>query len=224
MDFITDFGAKVRKWKVWDLFSLYLSFSHFSTEVSYKVHSLNQSFFIQTTLLGSAPTLNMSKIYFIWLNFYQFISNLFYNQSSLYLFTHKSLQFESNAFNLSFFNDNYNFFRYTNLFFQNKESTFSEKSSAIFKKFALRSRSISFILDTRAFYKTIFFLKKWNSYVIGLIPYSTSPWLVNYPILVSTLNPLTQYFFLKILTYAKQESKTLYFKNMLNFWPPIRLM
>ena len=200
------------------LFVPYLTFSHSTTETLYKVHSANQLWFYQVSLNSLLPSLNINKLYAQWTHLYQLLFNTFINQSKVITFANKFLKFETNALNYATLGDSLMLLNYNKTFFLSKEATYSEVSSLMFQKLLMKEMPMVCILDINSFSKTNFFLKKWGTIVVGLVPYSMNPWLVNYPILVSGNNLTTQYYFLKLFSYIRQEAQSRVFNTSTQHW------
>ena len=76
----------------------------------------------------------------------------------------------------------------------------------------------AFVSDTKYQKRTLFYLRISGIHTIGLVPYTISPWIVNYAIPAASNTLFTQYFFIKLLTYIRQQAECHKFNNLKSIW------
>ena len=196
------------------LFILYLTFSHSLGESLYDIHSLNRLYFIFSQFDGCVPSLSLTALFFKWRASFTFLYNLLYAQTPIYLFTHRNLETESASLNFNLLNSDKKLSTASDRYFLYRESYYSYSTSFLMTKLSYKSVLTAFVMDSSFFRKTVFFLTSVNIYSIGLLPYSFSPWSLHYPILVSSTNIITQYFFLKYVILLYRDSKSHYYASL----------
>ena len=76
----------------------------------------------------------------------------------------------------------------------------------------------AFIFDLGFHKRTVFFLRRRKFFTFSIVAATQSPWLVDHPIPVLSSTLLTQYYFLKLVTYAFSRGQNLYFTNCKLLW------
>lgn len=196
------------------LFLLYLSYSNGVSGVVTHLNSNYKTLFIGLFNKNSYPYINTTKLFQIWTQTYTLLFNLFFNQTQVLLFSTKILQKEAYAFNWSRDVKTYLLFKYSIPFFFLKNPSYGLETDIGFSKLATLGLEVSFITDVRYHYRTVNFLKKYNIYTIGLVPYNISPWTLHYPIPISVNNIFLQYFFIKYLFFLKTETNLCYYNTL----------
>ena len=203
--------------KNFDLFLLYLQFSNTSQTSTFKIHAYYRPLFI-SEYNSLSPYLNIKKFYAKWNHAYNFLLNLFFEEAKLLMFSHKVLKTETLAFNWSFNLLSFNLFKYTAPYFFLKEFDYGDSSTITFKRLARQQLQIACISDIKYHEKTLFYLKSNGVYTIGFVSYNSSPWSVEYAIPSATSSLFTQFFFIKLLSYIRQQGKLYKFNHMKSLW------
>lgn len=203
--------------KNFDLFLLYLQFSNASQTSTFKIHSYYRPLFISEYNSWS-PFLNVKKLYARWNHAYNFLLNLFFEEAKLLVFSHKILKTETLAFNWSFNLLSFNLFKYTAPYFFLKEFDYGDAATITFKRLSQQQVQIACISDIKYHEKTLFYLKSNGIYTIGFVSYNTSPWAVEYAIPSASSSLFTQFFFLKLLSYIRQQGKLYKFNQLKSLW------
>jgi len=203
--------------KNFDLFLLYLQFSNTSQTSTFKIHAYYRPLFI-SEYDSISPYLNIKKFYAKWNHAYNFLLNLFFEDAKLLMFSHKVLKTETLAFNWSFNLLSFNLFKYSSPYFFLKEFDYGDASTITFKRLAQQQLQIACISDIKYHEKTLFYLKSNGVYTIGFVSYNSSPWSVEYAIPSATSSLFTQFFFIKLLSYIRQQGKLYKFNQMKTLW------
>lgn len=197
------------------LFFLYLAFANGVGDPITHINSNFKPFFLGTLTKHTAPYINVNKLMHMWIHTHTLLANLFYNQTIFLTFSNKILQKE--AYSVNWVNDTktYSLFKYSIPLFFLKNHPFGLETNLAFNRLADLGLECAFISDFRYHYRTVAFLKKYQIYTLGIVPYNLNPWTLHYPIPVSVNSIFTQYFFIKILFYLQNEAKTQYFNNLI---------
>ena len=199
------------------LFLLYLSYANGLGSVITHLNSNYKVFFLGLLSKQAYPYLNVTKLFQTWTQTHLLLYNLFFNQTQVLIFSTKILQKEAYAFNWVGDAKTYSLFKYSIPFFFLKNPSYGLETDIGFSKLSTLGLETSFITDVRYHYRTVNFLKKYDVYTIGLVPYNTSPWTLHYPIPVSVNNIFVQYFFIKYLFFLKNETHIHYYNTLLKF-------
>lgn len=197
------------------LFLLYLSYSNGLGGVITHLNRNYKVFFLGLLNKQTYPYLNVTKLFQMWTQTHLLIYNLFFNQTQVLVFSTKILQKEAYAFNWLDDSKTYSLFKYSIPFFFLKNPSYGLETDIGFSKLSTLGLETSFITDVRYHYRTVNFLKKYDVYTIGLVPYNMSPWTLHYPIPVSVNNIFVQYFFIKYLFFLKNETHIHYYNTLL---------
>lgn len=219
--FLTPLKVRVNsiyKSDVLRLFSIYLTFANGGGDTSYVIHSYWKSFFITGAGKHQAPYIDPAKLVQKWSHSYNLLFNLFFNQSNFLTFSNKTLKEESCAFNWTSPIIHSESLRYSTPFFWLKNNPYGSEMLSLYTKVSDRGLEAAFITDIRYHRRTLFFLRKCGVYTMGIIPYTTNPWLVHYPFPVSSSTLFTQYFFLKFVIYIKRKASYHYFAKISSYW------
>lgn len=98
----------------------------------------------------------------------------------------------------------------------------SAKTGPLYSKSFLRLSSFkienAFVFDLNFHQRTIFFLRRYKFFTLGIVASTQNPWLVDYSIPVFSSNILTQYYFIKLFLYTFSTARYLYFNNCKSLW------
>ena len=144
--------------------------------------------------------------------------SVFYKQLHPLLFATKIFRSEVTAFNWNDFTWNYNFFKRASPYFFLQDTAYGNTTNSIFVLLSEQRSLLSIVTNSTYHEKNLKFLKKFNAYTIGLIPLTSSPWLVSYPILVGPNEVITEYYFLTLISFIKQFTQHLQFNEFLALW------
>ena len=72
------------------------------------------------------------------------------------------------------------------------------------------------VVDISYHYQTISFIDKLNLFSIGLVPHTSDPWVVNYPIPCGINSLLTQFFFINFILLVRQHALKSYYISYYN--------
>jgi len=183
----------------------------------FKTHAAFRLMFISFQY-GSPTLINLNGRFRRWRHTYLFLFNLFYATGRLPTFGSKVFKTEILALNYSFNLLNYTAFKYASPFFTFTDEAYGASPSLILRKWQKQNTNFAFMLELKIFKKLQHFLKTLGTFVIGLVPLSANPWLVSFPIPAFSDTKLIQYYFLKLITFIRQDASRLRFRNKLNLW------
>ena len=199
------------------LFKLFLKLS-LSQPFFYSRYHYSHRLLFNTLNPNEVVYVDLGKSYSRWFSLQTLLTNLFYYNIKIASFGTKLLADEILALNwrLTFTNlTTHSLF--TKSFFFN-----SAKTGPVYSKSFLRLSKFNienaFVFDLTFHQRTIFFLRRYNFFTFGLVTSAQNPWLVDYPILVSSSSLLIQYYFIKLFTYTFSSAKYLYFNNCKTLW------
>jgi len=183
----------------------------------FKPHGFFKPFFL-FNLRGQVVCLNYSKLYKRWAVTYKLLLNFFYKQLNPLLFATKVFRMEVTAFNWAGSAWDYTFFKRVAPYFFLQDTVYGSTTNTTFTLLSETHSLLSIVTNSTYHEKNLKFLKKFNSYSVGLVSVNKSPWLLSYPILAGTNELVTEYYFLVLLSFLKQFTQTLYFNEFLNLW------
>lgn len=199
------------------LFELYLHFTRVSPTTFFKPHGNFSPFFI-TNLTGKSTFINVSKTYSRWLQFNQFLENLFRNELKCFIFSVKPLRQECTSFNWTEKCFDYELFKKSTPYFFKKDIQFGSDSITIFNRFERSGLSTAFITDSQYHWKNLYYLRRVGVYTISPVSLNSNPWDVHFSLPVGSNNLISQYFFVKLLTSKKHQAKYAKFKMLQKQW------
>ncbi len=210
------------KWSIKDsnvnyLFALYLKFAH-GDGSNFVIHADYKYMFMCNDNVYITPFLDIYRFHKKWMHSYDLLINLFFVNTQIFAFSSKLLKEETLSFNWSFNIIPYTLFKQSSPYFFLKDATHGARTNFIFKLLGQYGLHTAFIADTKYQKKTLFHLRRSGVHTIGLVPYTISPWIVNYAIPAASNTLFTQYFFIKLLTYIRQQAECYKFENLKSIW------
>lgn len=163
-------------------------------------------------------SINVTKIFAKWNDFYNFLFNIFYYNYNILLFGSYLFKNEISALNWINFNLEMNAWRYCFPFFTLKTNIFNKKIDFFFNK--LKSSNFDFFLITDSHYhfKNLYFFKKYKFFTIALNDLNLNPNLFNYSIPVISSNNLVQFFFLKFTILIQKNVRLFKYNFFKKIW------
>jgi hypothetical protein len=133
-----------------------------------------------------------------WLNSYNLLFNLFYVHAAGQMISNKLFIEESLTFNWHNNLTNYKLFKYTQPTFVFKDLPYGSYLHSALLTLLKKKIDYTLVVDLNNHKKLLHTFKRYNFYMIGLVPSNYSPWLVSFPVPASSDSPLTQLFFYKM--------------------------
>jgi len=205
----------------WTMFLLYFQFmSSRGTNYMYP-HANFKNMFLLDDHRG-VRFYNAGRISMRWTHAYNLILNIFFKQLSLVAFSTKVFRKEVTSFNWSYDQrytliDNSLFKRASNfIFFKNARYGLFTRLMSLERE--SQDFQLSFVTDIKYHEKTIFFLRRFGSYTLGVVPFNMDPWLVSYCIPISTNNIMIELFFFKFLSFLRQYAALKSYNNSHELW------
>ncbi len=199
------------------LFLLYLKFANGDGNNLY-IHADYRYMFMCNDTIHLSPYIDIYKFHKKWIHSYNLLINLFFADTQLFAFSSKLLKEETLSFNWSFNLLSYTVFKRASPYFFLKDCNHGSVSTDIYRILSQTGLTAAFISDTKYQKRTLFYLRINGIHTIGLVPYTISPWIVNYAIPAASNTLFTQYFFIKLLTYIRQQAECYKFNTLKNIW------
>ena len=184
---------------------------------NFKTHASFRLLFT-TYRFGANTPVNLDGSFRRWKHSYLFLFNLFYSESTLPTFGSRIFKNEILSLNWSFNLLNYQLFKFASPFFIFNDESYGDKSFTVLKKWKRQSINHVFLLELKILKKLTYFFKTLGTFIIGIVPMNSNPWLVSYPIPALGDNKLIQYYFLKLITFIRQDAIKVKFTNSLLVW------
>jgi len=192
-------------------FFFFLNFLFFYSNFKSR-YSMHQqlSFFYSQEFKKDLIVVNSRQFYERWKDARDFIFNIYYYNFTPILFGSFEFQNEILALNWNNINMEYNYWKYTFSFFTRAVNNYGVRTKHFFKK--IENLNVDFFLITNANYqyKNIYYFNKFKFFTIGPVTSNLSPWLLTYSLPVFSVNPLSEYFFIKLIILL--EKKTMFYK------------
>lgn len=199
------------------LFSLYLKFAN-GDGTDFKIHTDYRYMFMYNETSIISPYVSIDRFHKKWIHSYNLLINLFFAETQLFAFASKLLREEALAFNWSFGLLPYTLFKQASPYFFLKDCNHGSVSPRMYRLLSQHGLNVAFVADTKYQKRTLFYLRINKVHTIGLVPYTISPWIVNYALPAASSTLFTQYFFLKLLTYVRQQAECYRFNNLKSIW------
>lgn len=187
----------------WTLFLVYFQFMDNKKTNFYSPHANFKNMFLFDSK-KSTLFFNHSRFYMRWTHTYNLLLNIFFKQITPVVFSTKMFKKEVTAFNWQLDVLDYSLFKRATPYFFLKDSKYGDETTSIFHALESQGLNVSFVTDIKYHEKNVFFLKRFNSYTIGIVPFNMNPWLVSYCIPIATNNIIIEYFFFKLLAFIRQ--------------------
>lgn len=142
--------------------------------------------------------------------------NLLYVTPRVQLFSNKLFIEETLVFNWYYSKKNYKLFRYTQPFYMFKDLDHGETTHSLMFFTAVKQLDCGIIVDLKTHLKGLGYLTKQSIYTIGLIPISSKPWQVSYPIPAYSNSRLMQFYFLRLLFVIKSSANFNRYENLIS--------
>jgi len=203
--------------ETFQLFQLFLKLSHSILFFYSKQHFINRLLFNNLNPNDLVYT-DLGKAFSRWVSTNVLLTNLFYYNIKILSFGSKLLKDEILSLNWKLSPSNL----LSHASFDKSFFFSSAKTGPLYAKSFLRLSTFkienSFIFDLNFHHRTIFFLRRYKFFSMGLVASTQNPWVVDYPIPVSISNILTQYYFIKLFLYTFSVARHLYFLNCKSLW------
>lgn len=206
----------------WTLSNLFFLFNYSVFNVKFKKNH-NLSFFSITTSKEKIIVINSQKLINRWKSSYDFMFNIFYFDLNFTIFSSPVFKKETLSVNWSSISWSLSLWKYYSPFFIFQPNRYNKKIEFFFKKLKQIDISFFIVTDCLYHYKNLFYLKKNNSFTLGLINFYDNPWIVSYPIISFFDNYLIQSFFFKIIIYLQKQAIFFKFLNFKKTWKQLQL-
>ena len=201
----------------WSLFLMYFQFmdnrrtNFFSPHANFKNMFLFDS--TKTTVF-----FNYSRLYMRWTHTYNLLINIFFRELTPVLFATKMFRKEVTAFNWSLDVLDQGLFKHSSPYFFLKDCNYGDQGRYVFSELERAGLNVSFVTDIKYHEKNVYFLKRFNSYTIGIVPFNMNPWLVSYCIPIATNNIIIEFFFFKLISFIRQFVATQQYTRTRQLW------
>jgi hypothetical protein len=199
------------------LFQLFLKISCSEPFLHAKVHYLYRLLF-NTSNPNLLASIDLGKAYSRWSTTQTLLINLFYFNIKVISFGNKLLINEILSLNWKLTSSelfSHSHFRKSLFFTSAKTGPLYARNFYSWSKLKIEN---AFVFDLNFHQRTIFFLRRYNFFTMGIVAAAQNPWLLDHPIPVFSSTILTQYYFLKLFTYTFSVAKNLYFTNCKSLW------
>ena len=161
---------------------------------------------------------DLGKAFSRWASTQSLLVNLFYYDIRILSFGSKLLSNEILSLNWKLATPNllsHSTFNKSFFFTSAKTGPLYSKSFLRLSKFKIEN---AFVFDLNFHQRTIFFLRRYKFFTLGIVASTQNPWLLDYSIPVFSSNILTQHYFIKLFLYTFSTSRHLYFSNCKSLW------
>lgn len=187
--------------------------------ILYVTHRNFRLFFLSSNETRLGSSLISAKKYFTkWVDSYNFLLNLFFLESNIQLLTNDNFIEESLTFNWHLNYKNYKLFRFIQPFFIFKDARHGAAVHSSIRSIFLQKLDYCIVADIKNHEKMLKYLKRYNLYMVGLVPVNYSPWQISYPIPTFSDSLVSQYYFLRWLFHLKGISDTTKYKSRTTVW------
>ena len=139
-----------------------------------------------------------------WKDAYDLIFNIFFFNYNPLIFSTKFFKNETLSINWNYNYFDINLWNYFFPFFIFKLTKYNHKSSFFFEKLNFLNINFFLITDCTYHFKNVHYMKKKNSYTVGLVNVNLNPWIISYPIISFFDSFISQSLFFKFIIIIKK--------------------
>jgi hypothetical protein len=199
-------STTIHRVNIYKYTSAYMTLANTLSESLFRVHAYHKNFFTAEVGKHFPPYINIARYLTHWRSTHLFLYNMFFYQARFLTFASMVFNTEVNSMNWSFFNNNYTFFKYSVPFLTVKNMPYGEELLMLKNELWGAGFLNAIVVDLSYHYQTISFIDKLNLFSIGLVPHTSDPWVVNYPIPCGINSLLTQFFFINFILLVRQHA------------------
>jgi len=175
-------------------------------------------FFVSLDRQGSYNVIGLSKFYLRWKNAHTLLLNLFFFESSIFTFTNKLFLEEALVFNWNLNFVEYKFFKFSQNLIYFRDNPYGHETDYLFDYFNQYKLDAAIVTDLKTHEKNIFFMKRFNFYIIGLNPSNYNPELFSFPIPLLGDSLLGQHHFLESMLRILGLARRTKFEKLQKTW------
>ena len=212
-------------------FKITINFFHFFKYwLNFNVSSSQNIFFgpystirsFNWSCAGGLYIINIKNYFYKWKTFIFLLYNLLYTQEKTILFSTKLFIEETLIFNKQTLSLSYLKFKFFSSFFFLSQPDYGLTTSIIFDTILQDSFHVSIITNTKWHEKTLYHLKRINSFTISLTPINQDPWLYSYSLPTPTRSFITEVFFHKLVFNIQKLALKDSQLNSHNIWKKVK--
>lgn len=203
--------------RIIQIFYATFHFTNSSQSRDFNPHPAFRLLFVKG-IKGNPSIMSLDYYFKRWKHTYLLFYNLFFAHNALPTFGSRVFKTEILALNWSFNLLTYKLFKYAAPFFIFEDESYGFSPLLILRKWRRSTINYLFLLELKIFKKFQHFFKRLSFVIIGLVPMNLNPWLVSYPIPAFSDSRFIQYYFLKLITFIRQNAMVLKFQQKHMIW------
>lgn len=203
--------------KTFQLFKVFLNTSTFITKSAFKVHPSSRFIFLNYASKGSR-IFSLKKLFNRWQDFYHLVFNIFFYKISIITFGTSFFKNELLTLNW-FINEKIKkHWRYVRPYIFSKENKINDNNNNIFSLLSLRNINLSFVIDVNYHRRTIYYLKRFNFFTIGVVPISSDMFTVDFAMPSSSESATSQLFFIRLVLHIRRNVYKTQYTQYKKYW------
>lgn len=199
------------------LFQLFVAVAVRPIKNSYKIHPSSKSFFLSYTRSGSA-IFSVSRLYSRWQDFYHLLFNIFFYKLPLITFGTRLFQNELLALNFNLKKKLSTHWMLIKPYLFTKGNQINNYNSNIFSLLKLKGLNLALVIDTNYHQNTIFYLKRYTFFTIGVVPVTSNLYKVDYALPSNAESTYSHLFFIRLILAIRKNVSYQQFTLQRKFW------
>lgn len=197
-------------------FRWYLKFGFVMSDLYASSHHSFSPFFFQNGSKGTS-FINIRKINARWSESYNLMFNLIYYDLVSLFFGNIYFKKEISALNWGLKSVE-NLWRLTQVVILDRNNKIADSANYIFYKIRLFGIIATFVFDSEYHTKTLYYLRRYGFYTIGLVALNKDRRVLDYAIPIGSSNLTAQLFFLRFFISIKKEVQTYRYSDSRKQW------
>jgi hypothetical protein len=153
----------------------------------------------------------------VWVLFYSLLYHLTYHNIQSLMFAPPSFHREVLALNWEMATNLKGMWRFVRPFMTLRASQFLDKTDYVFTRIRMSGVSLAIVSDIQYHKRTLHHLKSNGYFTLGLVPISSSRYLVDCALPISNQGSVAQLFFLRFIIRMRREALTRRYSYLLNY-------
>ena len=183
----------------------------------YKVHPSMKQFFVSYTKY-STSVYSITHLHAKWLNFYNLVYYLLFYKLPLLFFGNNFFKQEILTLNFQFKQLLYTHWMFLRPYFFVKKNLINNYNNQIFSLLKLKKINIAFVMDTNYHKHTLFYLKKYYFFTIGVVPVTNNIHIVDFAVPSNSTNTYSHLFFIRFILNIKKDIAYADYINYRSLW------
>jgi hypothetical protein len=220
---ITNHSEFFRRWGGWKHRSVQSTFRTFlkaGASVPQPIVETHRSFrgmYLGRSSGRGTAVVNLSRLQGVWVLFYSLLYHLVYHNVQSVTFAPPNFHREVLALNWEMATNLKGMWRFVRPFMSFRAVQFLNKTEYVFTRMRLAGVSLALVSDIQYHKRTLHYLKTNGYFTLGLVPISSSRYLVDCALPISNHGPVAQLFFMRFIIRLRREAMARRYNYLLRY-------